>query len=246
MLRTPNGMEKTLRTPNSGFRTINSVTALLDEVLSEVQAHSPRKILFRGERVEEVSSYVAGWMVSQGMDVIVLDGANRFNPYMVSSFARNVLIPPEGLLKKIRIARAFTCYQMAALMGEKLVSFLKEEGAIDQSPRPWVILLGPVNTFLDEDVPEREAGPLLERSLRRVESLAAEGIPFFLFQRLIPSNSRRTYLMKKLFQFSSLVWKISLEDQRPTLRMEKGPKHFNENCKLQNEKCKFPEKILPL
>ena len=52
------------------------------------------------------------------MDVIVLDGANGFDPYRVSSFARKALIPPERLLKRIRIARAFTCYQMATLVDE--------------------------------------------------------------------------------------------------------------------------------
>ena len=63
-------------------------------------------------------------MASKGMDVIVLDGANRFDPYMVSSVARRAMIPPEKLLKSIRIARAFTCYQMATLIEEKLVSLL--------------------------------------------------------------------------------------------------------------------------
>ncbi len=76
----------------------------------------PRKVLFGGERIGGISSYLAGWMAGGGIDVIVLDGANGFDPYRVSSFARKALIPPERLLKKIRIARAFTCYQMATLV----------------------------------------------------------------------------------------------------------------------------------
>src|SRR4030066_2318411 len=90
---------------------------------------SPRKVLFWGERAGEISSYVAGWLAGKGIGVIVLDGANRVDPYIVSSFARKVLIPPERLLKGIRIARAFTCYQMATLM-ERLVSLV---GAIHES-----------------------------------------------------------------------------------------------------------------
>ncbi|MBM4307257.1 MAG: hypothetical protein FJ123_11045, partial [Deltaproteobacteria bacterium] len=84
----------------------------LDAILLQVQATSPGKVLFRGEGTGGIASYVAGWMAGQGMDVIVLDGANRFNPYIVSSFARNALIPPEEILKRIWVARAFTCYQM--------------------------------------------------------------------------------------------------------------------------------------
>jgi hypothetical protein len=180
-------------------------------------------------------------MVNQGMDVIVLDGANRFDPYTVSSFARHVLISPEELLKKIRIARAFTCYQMASLMGEKLASLLKGEGAIAQPPRPLVILLGLINTFLDEDVTEREASSLLERSLKKVGTLAAEGIPFFLFQVSSSAHSRRGYLIRKLFQFANLVWKISLDDEGPKLVMEKGLAS-NDGIERLGVKVRKPEK----
>jgi hypothetical protein len=194
-----------------------------DEVLSQLtqtglstQPITPQKVLFWGERAGEISSYVAGWLAGKEIDVIVLDGANRFDPYMVSSFARKALIPPERLLKRIRIARAFTCHQMATLMGERLGSFLKEE-----EEKPWVIILGPITTFLDEDVPEREIQPLFNRSLRRVEEMAMEGIPFLLFQSSGFSDSKRVYLLRRLFQFSNLIWKISLEGQEPRVVLEK-------------------------
>jgi hypothetical protein len=162
-------------------------------------------------------------MASHRIDVIVLDGANRFDPYTVSSFARKASISPESLLKRIRIARAFTCYQMATLMGEKLTGLLRQESAIAKTQKPWVILLGPITTFLDEDVPEREVRPLFERSLRKVEILAEEGVPFFLFQALIPSHSKRAYLMKRLFQFAHLVLRIGLDDQGTKVILEKEP-----------------------
>jgi len=210
----------------------------IDEILVQFSLSgppvSPKKILFGGERAGEISSYVAGWMAGKEIDVIVLDGANRFDPYMVSSFAKKVLIPPEGLLKRIRIARAFTCYQMATLMGEQLPSLLRQEGATAQPKKPWVILLGPITTFLDEDVPEREVRSLFERSLRKVEEMATEGTPFLLFQPNPPhppfakgrtgglKDPKRMYLMKRLFQFSDLVWRIDLDDQGTKMILEKG------------------------
>ncbi len=240
------------------LRTIFRREDSFDEILLQLtqaglpdQPVSPRKVLFWGEDVGEISSYVAGWMAGKGIEVIVLDGANRFNAYTVSSFARRTLIPPEKLLKSIRIARAFTCYQMATLMGERLVSLVhaRTAGAIHactpkcgvsarrhESPlqKPWVILLGPLTTFLDEDVPEREVRPLFERSLRKIEETASRGIPFLLFQSNPPSpllrkggeggfmSSKRAYLMRRLLQFSNEAWRIDLDKDGPKMILEKG------------------------
>lgn len=204
-----------------------------DEILLQLtraslsaQPISPRKVLFWGERTGEISSYVAGWLAGRGIDVIVLDGANRFDPYMASSFARKALISPERLLKGIRIARAFTCYQMAILIGERLNSLLKQEEGIAQPENRWIILLGPVTPFMDEDVSEREVRPLFERSLKRIEEMALRGVPFLLFQSNGFSDSKRVYLTRRLFQFSNAVWRIDLAEQGANVVPEKILKSF--------------------
>jgi hypothetical protein len=234
-------MDSKLRTPNSELQTIFRRKDSFDEMLLQLtrvglpaQPVSPRKVLFWGERIGEISSYVAGWLAGKGIAVIVLDGANRFNAYTVSSFARKALISPEKLLKSIRIARAFTCYQMATLMGEQLTSLLGREGATELPQKPWVIFLGPITTFLDEDVSEREARPLFERSLKKIEEMAARGIPLLLFQSNPPSpplrrggeggfmSSKRVYLTRRLFQFSNEAWRIDLDEEGPKIILEKG------------------------
>ncbi len=222
-----------LRTPNSELRAVFQRKSSFDEILLQLtgtglsaQPISPRKILFRGERMGEISSYVAGWLAGKEIDVIVLDGANRFDPYLVSSFARKALIAPAKLLKGIRIARAFTCYQMASLIGEKLNALLKQEEGIVQPENRWIILLGPVTPFLDEDVPEREVRPLFERSLKKLEEMALKRVPFLLFQSDGFSESRRLYLARRLFQFSNVVWKIDLTEQGANVVPEKVPQKF--------------------
>jgi hypothetical protein len=198
---------------------------------------SPKKVLFRGEGIGGIASHVAGWMAGKEMDVIILDGANRFNPYIASFFARKALISPEKILKRIRIARAFTCYQMATLMGEQLPSLLDKERTNSKGGKPQVILLGPITTFLDKDVSEREIQPLFDRSLQKMEEMALRGIPFFLFQPSVPSDSRRAYLTKRLSQFSNWVWRIELGDQGTEMVLEKGL--------ISNHKTFFPPSLPP-
>jgi hypothetical protein len=145
---------------------------------------------------------------------------------------------------------------MATLVEEKLIALLRQEEAISQTQKPWVILLGPITTFLDEDVPERETRPLFERMLRKMEEMAMDRVSFFLFQPNPPFtkvgttrnrggtggfvNSKRAFLERRLFQISTVVWRMSLDDEGPKMILEKEPElNTIGNCKLQNEKCKF-------
>jgi hypothetical protein len=146
---------------------------------------------------------------------------------------------------------------------------LRQEEAISQTHKTWVILLGPITTFLDEDVPERETKPLFERMLRKIEEIVMDKVSFFLFQPNPPftrvgmgrndcrtdirnrggagggMNSKRAFLERRLFQISTLVWRIHWEEEGAKLILEKSVEpNIIENCKLQNEKCKFVGKGL--
>jgi hypothetical protein len=48
----------------------------------------------------------------------VLDGGNRFNVYPVARAVRRYTSDLTGALARIRLARALTCYQMAALLAK--------------------------------------------------------------------------------------------------------------------------------
>lgn len=231
-----------LRTPNAELRTIHFSIDDVFSLWTGSRSDLPGKLLFWGKGAGEISSYGAGWMAGKGIDAVVLDGANRFDPYKVSFLAKKASMLPEILLKRIQIARAFTCYQMVTLIGEKLDSLLSSRtvrtihactpkcpakrgisARRHESPprKPWVILIGPVTPFLDEDVSEREVRPLFERVLKKIETMAATGVPFFLFQPPDFIHSKRSYLGKRLFQFSDLVLRIDPDGDEPKMIVEK-------------------------
>ena len=78
--------------------------------------------------------------------VVVLDGGMLFNTYRVVMAAHG----QTRILNRIRFARAFTCYQMVAL--------LERTPAEDAC----VVVLDLLSTFLDENVPASERIRLLK------------------------------------------------------------------------------------
>jgi len=93
----------------------------------------------------------------------LLDGGNRFNAYTVAQALRRHTGQVEAALARIRISRAFTCYQVAAL--------LAETPALPAS----TVALDLLATFRDESVPLWERRRLLavcREHLRRLASQA--------------------------------------------------------------------------
>jgi hypothetical protein len=81
----------------------------------------------------------------------VLDGGNQFNAYLVAREVRRGQPASGDALNSIALARAFTCFQMEALLAAQIAA-----------PTPLVIL-DMLATFYDENVPFREREWLLRR-----------------------------------------------------------------------------------
>jgi len=93
-------------------------------------------IVFHGSRMCHILSEwlcVRGQLpqVMGGLDssVVFVDGGNIFDPYFISETARLFGLNPEEALKNIWISRAFTSYQMTALITEELPRILDREGS---------------------------------------------------------------------------------------------------------------------
>ncbi|CAG0948807.1 hypothetical protein METP3_00062 [Methanosarcinales archaeon] len=55
-------------------------------------------------------------VISSGRDALFVDGGNSFNPYALSKAAKSFGEEPRKVLSRIHVARAFTEYQMDALI----------------------------------------------------------------------------------------------------------------------------------
>jgi len=103
-----------------------------------------------------------------GSNVIFLDGGNTFRLYQVARLARLHQLDPKQTLERIYISRAFTAYQMAVLILEKLNVTIKRYDA------KLAIISDIAGFFLDKDVPEDEARRIYSQVTAYIRNFAKE------------------------------------------------------------------------
>ncbi|MGA3022112.1 MAG: hypothetical protein ABSE66_04810 [Thermoplasmata archaeon] len=99
--------------------------------------------------------------------ISLLEGANRFHPYRIGEFGRAFGVDATETLRRIRLARAFTAYQMVALV---------DGWAREARRHPPTLLVGhelPA-LFADAEIPDDERSALLGHVARTLAALARE------------------------------------------------------------------------
>src|SRR5574341_2239200 len=121
--------------------------------------------------VLDLGTTLAGRVILGGRTVLYVDGANAFDPYILSRLARDAGQSPKAVMQRLHLTRAFTCHQLETLIVERLSS------AIAHYHPSLVVISGWSHLFHDENVPAREAFRLLQNTTRRMRSLAEAGQP---------------------------------------------------------------------
>jgi hypothetical protein len=89
----------------------------------------------------------------------VLDGGNAFQGYSLARALRRQVVDIAAPLQRVQLSRAFTCYQMAALLDQQ-----------DFAPHP-ILVLDFLSTFYDQGVRIADRRRLLYRCIRRLQIL---------------------------------------------------------------------------
>ncbi len=92
-----------------------------------------------------------------GLDstVLFIDGGNRSDPYLFSSFARQRGIKPNTAMRRVATCRVFTMHQLADLVSRHVVS------AVDDYAARLVVISDLLGTFNEPELDDREARRLL-------------------------------------------------------------------------------------
>jgi hypothetical protein len=154
--------------------------------------------------------------------VCVLDGGNRFDAYFVARDLRRNTGRMEEMMAHISLARAFTCYQMEALLSAaalRAASGLQDRGAAADDPYPSTLVLDFLATFCDENVPLNERRRLLQQCIRCFRMISGRAALAISICPPSASHPDQMELVESLISSADAVWQLETPLPEQPLRL---------------------------
>lgn len=126
----------------------------------------------------------------------VLDAGNRFEAYRLArAMHRLTRASLDDALRQVRMARAFTCYQVLTLLDETPNSLVP------------VLVIDLLDTFYDESVDQGERGRLLQACLFNLQRLS-QSAPVLVSVRPLPPSQPQdpTGFFEQVLAAADRVW----------------------------------------
>ena len=159
--------------------------------------------------VFRLSLTAAAHALLKDVPITLVDGTNRFDVYYLAEFARRQRPDPGRILEHIFVSRAFTCYQMEAVITERLPAFLKKKRS------PIAIIFGLLDTFYDEQAPLFEVQASLQRIIAALRQLKQDNIAVLLASLDVRlASPERNSLFPKLRAAMDQVYTVEEEEGR--------------------------------
>jgi hypothetical protein len=165
-----------------------------------------------------------------GSNVVFVDGGNTFQLYQVARLARLHGLDPKQTLERIYISRAFTAYQMTALVLEKLRETIRRYNA------RLVVISDIAGFFLDKDVAETEARRVYSQVAAYLSNFAKEN-QIVLVATYPPhkESKRNTFLHEVTCGRASTVISLHQSRYEREFILEKHPRYLLGVAELPSE-----------
>ncbi len=151
-------------------------------------------------------------LLAEGKQVLCLDGANRFDPLLIARLARQRGIAAAEFNRRIRVARAFTCFQLTELL-VRVPRFL-EKFAADA-----LIVTALPDLYFDEDVRDRDAAVAFRHALDALRALAPLPLGVAVFSDATSHGGPRRAMFTQLTAQATELWRFALDGENGKLRL---------------------------
>jgi hypothetical protein len=151
--------------------------------------------------IQRLSHYFLPRILLNQKRVLYLDGANQISPLLIARFARERGLESSALNGLIRIARAFTCFQLTELIRrvpKVLATFSAEVLIVTALP----------DLYFDEDVQDRPARASFERALEALREVAPLQLCVAVFSNATSFKTKRRDFFGKLRNQADYILKV--------------------------------------
>src|SRR5271156_5564119 len=148
-----------------------------------------------------LSHYFLPRLLFAKKQILYLDGANQISPLLLARFARERGVDSSSVNSLIRVARAFTCFQLTELV--RRVPKTLENFSADV-----LIVTALPDLYFDEDVQDREARASFEHALEGLREFAPLLLSVAIFSDATSFKTKRHDFFKKLRNQANHILKV--------------------------------------
>ncbi len=140
--------------------------------------------------------------------VCVLDAGNQFDAWQVARMARRHTADPDGVLGRLQVARAFTCYQVVSLFEQASAAAVAH------------VVFNLLATFCDESVPLNESYRLLKIVTGHLNRLR-DSTPVVILSVYPPRQKERLGLVQPVLKLAdhTFIWDEPGQSDPPAQRL---------------------------
>lgn len=168
-----------------------------------------------GPRIYSLSHYFLPRALCEGKRVLYLDGANRFNPLLLLRLARRRGEDARMFGRAVRVARAFTCFQLTELLR-------RAPRLLDGFPADAAFVTALPELYFDEDVREPDAAASFRQGLDALHRLA-ERLPVAVFSDPASFPTQRRKFFEQLKAGAGEIWEIAARQEDAPVISKEAP-----------------------
>src|SRR6266571_127209 len=148
-----------------------------------------------------LSHYFLPRLLFAKKQILYLDGANQISPLLLARFARERGVDPSSVNSLIRVARAFTCFQLTELVR-------RVPKTLEKFPADVLIVTALPDLYFDEDVRDREARASFEHALEGLRNIAPLSLSIAVFSDATSFKTKRRDFFQRLRTQADHVVKV--------------------------------------
>jgi len=153
-----------------------------------------------------LSHYFLPRLLFAKKQILYLDGANQISPLLLARFARERGLESSSVNSLIRVARAFTCFQLTELVR-------RVPKSLEKCPADVLIVTALPDLYFDEDVQDRPARASFEHALEGLQQLAPLQLRIAVFSDATSFKTKRHDFFKKLRNQADHIVKVESDSE---------------------------------